>query len=105
MCVCVYVRTQECRFHIPPDNEIKEVPSEKRNSSYSFSLLRRGEHLFLSLLILLKAFFFDKDFSLKKLHLYSVRSSSPVMVYCYVFSLRGMREAVPEVFLSDKMTV
>lgn len=43
----VYVRTLECRFHILPDNEIKEVPSEKGIPAIPLPaadlLLRHGE--------------------------------------------------------------
>lgn len=45
----VYVRTLECRFHILPDNEIKEVPSEKGIPTIPLPaadlLLRHGELL------------------------------------------------------------
>lgn len=43
----MYVRTLECRFHILPDNEIKEVPSEKGIPAIPLPaadlLLRHGE--------------------------------------------------------------
>lgn len=47
-CVCVCLKRQECRFHILPDNEIKDVAAGGRNLSDPYSrrralLLQQGQ--------------------------------------------------------------
>lgn len=57
----MYVRTLECRFHILPDNEIKEVPSEKGIPAIPLPaadlLLRHGELVYAALFSVFFCFF------------------------------------------------